>query len=56
VAADIDSGRFVSVLAGYAQGADVWAVYPSGLSISARVRVGAEFLEEWFDRAGMSEA
>ena len=56
VAADLDSGRLVRVLPGYAQEADAWAVYPSRLSTSARVRVCGEFLEEWFDRAGMSEA
>jgi LysR family transcriptional activator of dmlA len=56
VTADIHSGRLVRILPEYAQQADVSAVYPSRLSTSARVRVCVEFLEEWFDRAGMDEA
>lgn len=50
VAADIAGGRLVRILPDYAQEADVWAVYPSRLSTSARLRVCVEFLEEWFAR------
>lgn len=45
---DIASGRLVRILPDYAQEADVWAVYPSRLSTSARLRVCVEFLEAWF--------
>ncbi len=48
VADDIASGSLVRVLPDYAQEADVWAVYPSRLSTSARLRVCVEFLEAWF--------
>ncbi|MCG2577230.1 LysR family transcriptional regulator [Dechloromonas sp. XY25] len=47
-AADIASGRLVRILPDYVQEADVWAVYPSRLSTSARLRVCVEFLEGWF--------
>lgn len=43
----IDRGELVRVLTGYEQPADVWAIYPSRLSTSARLRVCVEFLEEW---------
>lgn len=55
VADDLRSGRLARVLPAYAQEADVWAVYPSRLSTSAKVRVCVEFLEEWFARMGMNE-
>jgi len=38
-------GELVRVLPGYEQPADVWAVYPSRLSASARLRVCVEFIE-----------
>ncbi|MBB3223768.1 LysR family transcriptional regulator [Pseudoduganella umbonata] len=40
-------GELVRVLPEYEQPADVWAIYPSRLSTSARLRVCVEFLEEW---------
>ncbi|QBE63558.1 LysR family transcriptional regulator [Pseudoduganella lutea] len=43
----IGRGELVRVLPAYEQPADVWAIYPSRLSTSARVRVCVEFLEEW---------
>ena len=44
------------VLPQYFQPADVWAVYPSRLSVSAKVKVCVEFLEAWFAQGGMSAA
>ncbi|MDB5763864.1 MAG: LysR family transcriptional regulator [Herminiimonas sp.] len=44
------SGDLVRVLPQYQQEADVWAVYPSRLSSSAKVRVGVQFLEEWLNK------
>ena len=53
---EIEAGVLVSVLPQYFQQADVWAVYPSRLSVSAKVKVCVEFLEEWFEQTGMGEA
>lgn len=50
VGPSMESGDLVRVLPEYAQEADVWAVYPSRLSTSAKVRVCVEFLEEWLNR------
>ncbi|HJW24324.1 MAG TPA: LysR family transcriptional regulator [Rhodocyclaceae bacterium] len=50
VGPSMESGELVRVLPEYAQEADVWAVYPSRLSTSAKVRVCVEFLEEWLNR------
>lgn len=55
VSREIDSGVLVPVLPQYFQQADVWAVYPSRLSVSAKVKVCVEFLEAWFDKTGMNE-
>lgn len=52
---EIDAGLLVPVLPQYFQQADVWAVYPSRLSVSAKVRVCVEFLEAWFEKTGMNE-
>jgi LysR family transcriptional activator of dmlA len=52
---EIDSGVLVPVLPGYFQQADVWAVYPSRLSVSAKVKVCVEFLEAWFAQTGMND-
>jgi LysR family transcriptional activator of dmlA len=49
---EIAAGRLLRVLPDYAQEADVWAVYPSRLSTSARLRVCVEFLEAWFAGEG----
>lgn len=44
----LENGRLVQVLADYSQSANVWAVYPTRLSDSAKLRVCVEFLEEYF--------
>ena len=56
VSREIGSGLLVPVLPAYYQQADVWAVYPSRLSVSAKVKVCVEFLEDWFEQTGMNEA
>ena len=43
-------GRLVQVLPQWRQEANVWAVYPTRLQASAKVRVCVEFLQEWFRR------
>lgn len=53
---EIAAGRLLRLLPEYAQEADVWAVYPSRLSTSARLRVCVEFLEAWFAGEGASKA
>ena len=53
---EIDTGVLVPVLPGYFQQADVWAVFPSRLSVSAKVKVCVEFLEAWFAQTGMNDA
>lgn len=44
------AGKLKQVLPGHLQEANVWAVYPSRLSTSAKVRVCVEFLEAYFAR------
>ena len=56
ISREIETGVLVPVLPAYFQQADVWAVYPSRLSVSAKVKVCVEFLEAWFKRTGMGEA
>jgi len=41
----IAEGKLVHILADYSQEANVWAVYPSRLDTSAKVRVCVEFLQ-----------
>lgn len=41
----VAQGRLVQVLHEYSQGADIWAVYPTRLADSAKLRVCVEFLE-----------
>lgn len=41
----LDQGRLVQVLADYRQSADVWAVYPTRLANSGKLRVCVEFLQ-----------
>ena len=43
VGPDLKAGRLVQVLPDYRQDADIWAVYPSRLSGSARLRACVEF-------------
>lgn len=52
---DLAAGRLMQLLPAYHQPADVWAVCPSRLSASARVRVCVEFLQDWFSRAGLGD-
>ena len=51
VGAQLQAGRLVQVLPQWRQEANVWAVYPTRLERSAKVRVCVEFLQEHF-RAG----
>ncbi len=53
IAEELASGLLIPVLPDYYQPADVWAVYPTRLSVSARVRLCVEFLADWFERKGM---
>lgn len=48
VGPSIARGDLVRVLPAYAQEAHVWAVYPSRLTHSAKLRVCVGFLDEWF--------
>lgn len=52
---ELETGVLVPVLPQYFQQADVWAVYPSRLSVSAKLRVCVEFLEQWFEQTGMND-
>lgn len=56
ISREIESGLLLPVLPEYFQQADVWAVYPSRLSVSAKVKVCVEFLEAWFEQTGINEA
>ncbi len=47
VGPSLKRGDLQRVLPEYQQEANVWAVYPSRLSTSAKVRVCVQFLEEW---------
>jgi LysR family transcriptional activator of dmlA len=49
VQGSIDCGKLVHVLPDYSQKADVWAVYTSRLSSSAKVRVCVQHLEQWLN-------
>ncbi|HJW02254.1 MAG TPA: LysR family transcriptional regulator, partial [Azospira sp.] len=55
ISREIEAGTLVPVLPQYFQPADVWAVYPSRLSVSAKLKVCVEFLEQWFAQTGMNE-
>jgi len=46
VGPSLERGDLVRVLPDYSQRVDVWAVYPSRLSTSGRLRVCVEFLEK----------
>jgi LysR family transcriptional activator of dmlA len=52
VGPSIARGDLVHLLPDYAQEVDVWAVTPSRLSTSAKLRVCVEFLEDWLGQAG----
>ena len=49
VGPSIEAGDLVRVLPAYRQEAEVWAVYLSRLSSSAKVRVCVRFLEQWLN-------
>lgn len=55
ISREIETGLLLPVLPQYFQQADVWAVYPSRLSVSAKVKVCVEFLEAWFEQTGINE-
>ena len=55
VGAQLQAGRLVQVLPQWQQEANVWAVYPTRLERSAKVRVCVEFLQEYFRAGGMAE-
>jgi LysR family transcriptional activator of dmlA len=44
----LDQGKLVQVLADYWQDANVWAVYPTRLAHSGKLRACVEFLEAHF--------
>ena len=46
VAEGLSAGQLVQVLADYSQEADVWAVYPTRLSRSPKVRILVRFLAD----------
>ena len=51
VGAHLQAGRLVQVLPQWQQEANVWAVYPTRLERSAKVRVCVEFLQAHFREA-----
>lgn len=51
----LEDGRLVQVLPEYRQDADIWAVYPSRLSGSARLRACVEFFEKHLGDAGFPD-
>ena len=55
VGAQLQAGRLVQVLPQWQQEANVWAVYPTRLERSAKVRVCVEFLQEYFRAGGMAQ-
>jgi LysR family transcriptional activator of dmlA len=44
----LEQGKLVQVLHGYTQSANVWAVYPTRLAYSGKLRACVEFLQEHF--------
>ncbi|MBP2302879.1 LysR substrate-binding domain-containing protein [Azospirillum picis] len=56
VRAALAAGTLVHLLQDHGQPADVWAVYPSRLSSSAKLRVCVEFLERHFREVGLGSA
>ncbi|MDO5288931.1 MAG: LysR substrate-binding domain-containing protein [Pseudomonadota bacterium] len=53
VGTHLRTGRLVQLLPEWGQEANVWAVYPSRLQLSAKVRVSVEFLQAYFTRQGV---
>ncbi|MEG3000454.1 MAG: LysR substrate-binding domain-containing protein [Comamonas sp.] len=54
VAADLQSGSLVQLLPEWRQEANVWAVYPTRLERSAKVRVCVEFLQDFFRQQALA--
>ncbi|MNU00949.1 HTH-type transcriptional regulator DmlR [compost metagenome] len=54
VGAHLQIGRLVQVLPQWQQEANVWAVFPTRLERSAKVRVCVEFLQEHFRSGWMA--
>lgn len=50
VAADLQAGSLLQLLPEWQQQANIWAVYPTRLERSAKVRVCVEFLQEFFSK------
>ncbi|TLX58587.1 LysR family transcriptional regulator [Stutzerimonas nosocomialis] len=49
----LEQGKLVQVLPDYSESANVWAVYPTRLSSSAKLRVCVEFLAEHFRKLSL---
>ncbi|MNG41990.1 HTH-type transcriptional regulator DmlR [compost metagenome] len=45
----LDQGRLVQLLPEYTQSANVWAVYPTRLAYSGKLRACVEFLQAHFE-------
>lgn len=52
----LKNGKLVQILPEWRQEANIWAVYPSRLTTSAKVRVCVEFLEEQFSLMDLAAA
>lgn len=50
----LESGELIQVLPEYTQEANIWAVYPTRLSHSAKLRVCVEFLKDYLNRPSES--
>jgi LysR family transcriptional activator of dmlA len=55
VAPYLRSGQLVRILIEYTQEANIWAVYPSRLHNSAKLRACVEFLQHYFERFFVSQ-
>ena len=55
VGAHLKAGRLVQLLPDWRQEANIWAVYPTRLDRSAKVRVCVEFLEAYFRQDWMAD-
>ncbi|MCY1383286.1 HTH-type transcriptional regulator DmlR [compost metagenome] len=51
----IAQGKLVQVLPAYRQEANIWAVYPSRLNASAKIRACVEFLAEYVRGQGFRD-
>lgn len=49
----LKAGKLIQVLPEYSQSANIWAVYPTRPSQSAKLRVCMQFLEDHFDRLNL---